>query len=440
MNRLVFFVFILISTVIYSKANRLHVHDKLVRLEPSTDEHIRYLQNLEQYTSLDFWTEIIGPNKPIDVHIKANEYDQYISQFQEYSLPFSVLVDDLQKIIDDEQQQLAADYLIRQTKSLLLGQTKVDIVGTYASYDDIVTFIQDKAKADPTHINVINIGNSHEGRPINILSIQFNPSSTRNIWIDCGIHAREWITPATCVWMVDKLIQDYNNNEPAVVDLLNYWTVYIAPVLNPDGYQFTRTNDRLWRKNRRNNNFLGCYGVDLNRNYPIKWMTGGASNFACSETYGGSSAQSEIETQNVVNFLNAKKGTWDMYMSFHSYGQLWLLPYGYGNSFPPNYQKQVAAAQKGTDAIKVVNASRTYTTGTIANVLYIASGSTVDWAYDGLDIPYSATIELPPTQSGSSNGFILPPEQAPGVCHEAYVGMIAFLAEVKNEVSRTLNG
>ncbi|CAF4387826.1 unnamed protein product, partial [Rotaria sordida] len=72
--------------------------------------------------------------------------------------------------------------------------------------------------------------------------------------------------------------------------------------------------------------------------------------------------------------------------------------YGYGNGLPPNYQKQVAAAQKGTDAIKVVNASRTYTIGTIANVLYIASRSTVDWAYDGLDIPYSATIELPPTQ------------------------------------------
>jgi len=38
----------------------------------------------------------------------------------------------------------------------------------------------------------------------------------------------------------------------------------------------------------------------------------------------GKSAASEIETQNVVNFLQSKIGTWDMYMSFHSYGQWWL--------------------------------------------------------------------------------------------------------------------
>ncbi len=29
----------------------------------------------------------------------------------------------------------------------------------------------------------------------------------------------------------------------------------------------------------------------------------------------------------------------------------------------------------------------------------IASGSTVDWAYDVLKIPFTYTIELPPTQS-----------------------------------------
>jgi murein tripeptide amidase MpaA len=35
--------------------------------------------------------------------------------------------------------------------------------------------------------------------------------------------------------MVDKLIEDYNNNDPTIRDLLNFWTVYIVPSLNPDG-------------------------------------------------------------------------------------------------------------------------------------------------------------------------------------------------------------
>jgi hypothetical protein len=38
----------------------------------------------------------------------------------------------------------------------------------------------------------------------------------------------------------------------------------------------------------------------------------------------GKSAGSEIETINVINFLQSKIGSWDMYMSFHSYGQWWL--------------------------------------------------------------------------------------------------------------------
>lgn len=75
-----------------------------------------------------------------------------------------------------------------------------------------------------------------------------------------------------------------------------------------------------------------------------------------------------------------------------------------------------------------------------------------------MKIRFSYTIELPPTQSKdcvfltwknnfdenflgeASTGFILPPEQAPGVCDETYIGMKVFLNGVKNEVKTTLNG
>ena len=32
------------------------------------------------------------------------------------------------------------------------------------------------------------------------------PSAQKAVWIDCGIHAREWISPATCVYFIDKVI------------------------------------------------------------------------------------------------------------------------------------------------------------------------------------------------------------------------------------------
>lgn len=40
---------------------------------------------------------------------------------------------------------------------------------------------------------------------------------------------------------------------------------YILPVLNPDGYEYTHTHDRMWRKNRAQ--YGECIGVDLNRNF-----------------------------------------------------------------------------------------------------------------------------------------------------------------------------
>jgi hypothetical protein len=435
MNRLFPFAFVLISLVVWSTTERVYVNDKLVRLEPLTDEHVNYLRALEEDTTLDFWTEIVGPNQPIDLHLRENEFDQYISQFKQYSLPFTVLVNDLQEVIDNEQKEIAQDRLMRQIKSRWLGQTKADIVGTYASYNDMVAFLQEKATADPTHIQVQAIGNTYEGRPLQVISIQFNPLSTRNIWIDCGIHAREWITPATCIYLVDKLIQDYNNNDATIRDLLNYWTVYVAPSLNPDGYAFSQTSgNRLWRKNRSRIPTSTCIGTDLNRNYPWRWMTGGASNNPCSETYGGRSAGSEIETVNVVNFLQSKIGTWDMYMSFHAYGQWWFTPYGYSTNLPADYNTLLALANSGAAAITAVN-NRRYAVGSVARLLYIASGSTVDWAYDVLKIPFTYTIELPPTQNEAATGFVLPVALAPGVCIETYAGMKVFLSGVKNEVT-----
>jgi len=440
MNRLFGIAFVFISLAVWNKAERVYVHDKLVRLEPLTDEHIHFLQALEANNTLDFWTEIIAPNRPIDVHLKNNEYDQYVSQFKQYSLPFKVLVNDLQEVIDKEEQDIAQDHLMREIQSRWLGETRANIVGTYASYNEMVAFLEEKANADPTHIEVVNVGTTSQNRIIKAITINFNPSSTRNIWIDCGIHAREWITPTTCIWMVDKLIGDYQNNDPVIRELLNYWTVYIAPSLNPDGYEFSRTSgNRLWRKSRNVNPGSTCIGVDLNRNYPHKWMTGGASNSPCSETYAGRSAESEIETKGVVSFLKSKISTWDMYMSFHSYGQWWFTPYGYTTNLPADYNVQLKLAQDGAAAIQKVN-NRRYAVGSVSRLLYIASGSTVDWAYDELKCRFSYTIELPPTQNEGGTGFVLSPTLAPGVCNETYIGMKVFMAGIKKEIDASSSG
>ena len=62
---------------------------------------------------------------------------------------------------------------------------------------------------------------------------------------DGGIHAREWISPAT----VSGILRDIlDNTNTSFSSLLTSLDIYLLPLLNPDGYEYSRTKDRLWRK------------------------------------------------------------------------------------------------------------------------------------------------------------------------------------------------
>lgn len=40
---------------------------------------------------------------------------------------------------------------------------------------------------------------------------------------------------------MDRFITDYNNLDPLIVELLNFYEIHILPVFNPDGYEYTFT-------------------------------------------------------------------------------------------------------------------------------------------------------------------------------------------------------
>ncbi|XP_045153361.1 carboxypeptidase O [Echinops telfairi] len=123
------------------------------------------------------------------------------------------------------------------------------------------------------------LGMTYEARPMYYLKIS-QPSSNpkKMIWMDCGIHAREWIAPAFCQWFVKEILQNYKDNS-RISRLLRNLDLYVLPVLNVDGYIYTWTTDRLWRKSRSPHNNGTCFGTDLNRNFDASW---------CNATSGSS--------------------------------------------------------------------------------------------------------------------------------------------------------
>jgi murein tripeptide amidase MpaA len=223
------------------------------------------------------------------------------------------------------------------------------------------------------------------------------------MWFDGGIHAREWISPATVMYMLMELVE-HDADHPDLTENLDW---YILPVVNPDGYLYTQTDNRLWRKTRVPNGNTGCFGTDANRNWGFHWGTGGSSDDPCSDIYMGSEPFSEVENRNMRDFLIANKDQIKFYNNVHSYSQLVLVPWGWGYEEPDNVDDLYAMANKGNDALYAVH-HKTFEVGCIPCLLYVASGGTLDWTLGELGIPYSYAMELRDT---GSYGFILPPDQ-----------------------------
>ena len=97
-----------------------------------------------------------------------------------------------------------------------------------------------------------------------VLQILKAGSGAPNVWIEAGIHAREWISPAMATYIIDSLL---NNDVDKFTNKLNFHIIVSA---NPDGYEYSRTTDRMWRKTRSNHG-SSCRGVDGNRNWGFHW-------------------------------------------------------------------------------------------------------------------------------------------------------------------------
>lgn len=132
-----------------------------------------------------------------------------------------------------------------------------------------------------------------------------------------------------------------------------------------------------------------------------------------------------------------------MYLTLHSYGQYFLIPWGYDVAYPADYNDMKALAQKAASKFRRYR----YTVGNSADLLYPAAGklciwnakilllvhklivNTVehlggsdDWA-KSIGVRYSYTIELADT---GNYGFILPANQIMPVCEDFFLAMQVF--------------
>ena len=318
-----------------------------------------------------------------------------------------------------EQLQMTEAYLSRfATEAAATG---------YHSAAGLEDDLRQLAEANPEIAELHQIGSSVEDRPIWALRLGERRGSTTKIALLGCHHAREWVSVEVPYLLAADLLA--NSTTDPVQRWLQTGEIWVAPMVNPDGHEFTRTNARLWRKNRRRN-ANGSVGVDPNRNYGYMWGTldiSTSSHVPSDETYVGPRAFSEPETRAVRDLV--ARELFSGLITYHSYSQLILYPWGYTADPIADPADRSELSQLGAELQQLIKGvhGRTYTAQK-ASELYPTAGDTVDWVYGEYDIP-SFTIELRPA-TAMDGGFILPANQIQPTFEENRPAAHAFIEHI----------
>ncbi|XP_022708271.1 carboxypeptidase B-like [Varroa jacobsoni] len=382
---------------------------RLLRMKIGSEQQLQKLLALWQMwseradgsRSVDFWDEPRLTGQEITIRIAPATLKTITKTLRSANITFSTLTNDLQTWIDKEARENIAD------EDGLGARDGTFQLGMYHTLKEINESLVMLHQKHSNNTKLLVLGDTSEGRLITGIRIGTGSADRPAIFVDGGMHAREWISPATIMYLTHRLLED-QADKPSTEGMTDKIDWYIFPVINPDGYEYSWNSNRLWRKNRRKTMRFTrfCRGVDPNRNFGVQFGKRGSSANPCAENYGGTSAFSEKESQAVRNGVTRLRDRLIVYLNVHSYSQVVMSPYGYTKVKPESFDEQAAAMMAFVDGLKT-QFNATFRYGTAANTMYHTSGAAIDWVHDSAKVKYAMVIEL---RDKGQFGFILPNE------------------------------
>ena len=355
--------FLFLMPVMTVAAPKEYSGHQVVAIRLNTPADVQKLQELESASDdFDLWSEGVGIGT-VDVRVSAAQR----AVLDATGLTYRVIIPDVQQVVAAERSG------------------GVGFFDDFRSNAEHIALMNNLVAQYPQLASMVNFGTSVEGRPIWGLRITGPGTNKPGLLIHGCQHAREWLTPPTVAYLAEQLLAQYGSDVNSTL-LVNSLDWYLIPVMNPDGYEYTWTTDRFWRKNRR-----GGYGVDLNRNWGHVWGGVGSSSIPTSEIYHGPSPFSEPETTALRDFLLANphiRGHVDL----HTYGTLLMWPWGNTFVLSPGHSTFVSFTSVMRTLVAAVHGLQ-YVLGPLFTTIYPASGVSVDWVY-GVAGRWSLTFEL----------------------------------------------
>lgn len=234
--------------------------------------------------------------------------------------------------------------LRRRLQEFALGFTAAG--ESYRSLAQVQAWMSEKEKAFPAHAQVVRYGSSQGGNALLALRIGADVSAGEEkpaLMLTAATHGDELITTEVLARLTDRLLTAYGR-EDRFTRMLSQHDVYVIPVVNPDGYA---------RTNRYDN------GVDPNRSYPFP------ESPLAKPTGSIRGLMDFFKTHQIVGSID-----------FHAYGEMIMYPWAYTRD-------SVAADVKARFHALTGHMAETnrYAYGPIAEVIYIAPGSSADYYF-----------------------------------------------------------
>ncbi|KAJ3214034.1 Carboxypeptidase A4 [Dinochytrium kinnereticum] len=411
------------ASAVSAFATENYRNNKVYRFEVKSVEqaaHVQSVLNKYSHLAIDNWSHGVKGN--VDIMIPDAAVATLKNELFDI-IPSTVFIEDVKARLDEEKAFMSKNSFKLQGMLAANPETVITAEQVFSDYQDLATIVAFMKNLPGA--TQFSVGKSWLKADIPGFKIGTGPKS---IIFHGGIHAREWISVAVSTYLANFLATD-----PTAAKLREQFTFHIVPVLNVDGYAYTRSTNRLWRKNLQRNPGSICLGTDPNRNWDFGWSLPGASGNPCDEVYYGSGPFSTPEARAMANYI-LSVGNAVSYMDFHAYSQLWLFPNGYTcDTLIKDYASVKAGGEKAVEALAAVHGNY-FVNGDVCNTIYQASGSSIDWAYNVANVTYTYTAELRDT---GKYGFELPANQIIPAGEEIQAAMVALWEYVAEQVYNT---
>ncbi|CAN8104497.1 unnamed protein product [Discula destructiva] len=394
---------------------------------PAGDDPSR-VNSLVEDLELEVWKSLKKPGAYADVVVPPEKMAAFQGQIAG--------IEGVEVMHENLAESIAAEQEPAQVR-LMAADASVAAINTtwfsaYHSYADHLSYLGGLVAKYPGNAKLATSGTSLQGNTITGIQIYGSAGAGVKpaIVFHGTVHAREWISTMVNEYFMEALLGNYATDSTikAYVDKYDF---YIFPVVNPDGFLYSQSTDRMWRKNRQTTSGSTCLGHDINRNWPYQWdVLGGASTNPCAQDFKGRAAGDAPETKSLSAKLASIKSTQGLklFADWHAYSQLFMTPYGYScDVVAANNNEYQSLASGAADAIAALYGTQ-FTTGPICSTIYQATGNSVDYLADVTKADYSFTMELRDT---GRYGFVLPPAQILPSGQEAFEGVKYLIQNIR---------